>query len=175
MSKSLREFAGNLLEQIAPSNPDFATQAVDRLIEQGRNGNVSDLHLQPAENELEIRFRVDGVLQSAGAFPNSVAQNVVARLKVLAGLLTYRTDVPQEGRIRIEASSAELRVSTFPTLYGERAVIRFFASSGEYRSLEDLGLPDDIREQIQRLLGETSGALLATGPAGSGKTTTVYG
>ncbi len=174
MSESLRDFAGNLLEQIAPSDPDFATQAVERLIAQGRSANVSDLHLQPAENELEIRFRVDGVLQSAGAFPHTVAQNVVARLKVLAGLLTYRTDVPQEGRIRIKESSAELRVSTFPTLYGERAVIRFFASSGQYRSLEDLGLPDDIRDQVQRLLGETSGALLATGPAGSGKTTTVY-
>jgi type II secretory ATPase GspE/PulE/Tfp pilus assembly ATPase PilB-like protein len=174
MPTSLQEFAGDLMKQVAPSDPEFATRAVQRLIDQGRAAGASDLHLQPAEQHIEICYRIDGVLQSAGSFPRCVAQNVVARLKVLAGLLTYRTDTPQEGRVVNEGSNAELRVSTFPTLYGERAVVRFFASSKQYRSLEDLGLPDDIRCQIERLLGETSGALLATGPAGSGKTTTVY-
>lgn len=174
MPSSLHEFAQNVMDQIAPSDPEFATQAVERLIAQGRAATASDLHLQPAKDQLEICFRIDGVLQSAGVFPRSVAQNVVARLKVLAGLLTYRTDTPQEGRVRNEESNTELRVSTFPTLYGERAVIRFFASSEKYRLLNALGLPGDICRQIECLLGETSGALLTTGPAGSGKTTTVY-
>jgi type II secretory ATPase GspE/PulE/Tfp pilus assembly ATPase PilB-like protein len=174
MPLSLPDFADHFTKQVSPGDPEFATQAVQRLFAQGRAAGASDLHLQPTENHLEICFRIDGVLQSAGAFPHSVAQNVVARLKVLAGLLTYRTDTPQEGRVRTEGSNSELRVSTFPTLYGERAVVRFFGSSGQYRSLGDLGLPQDICDQIARLLGETSGALLTTGPAGSGKTTTVY-
>jgi type II secretory ATPase GspE/PulE/Tfp pilus assembly ATPase PilB-like protein len=174
MPASPRDFADQLIGHVAPGDPDFATQAVDGLIAQGKSANVSDLHLQPAENRLDIHFRIDGVLQAAGSFPQSVAQNVVARLKVLAGLLTYRTDIPQEGRIRNEDTNAELRVSTFPTLYGERAVVRFFASSGQYRLLGDLGLPEDVLEQIRRLLSETSGAFLTTGPAGCGKTTTVY-
>jgi type II secretory ATPase GspE/PulE/Tfp pilus assembly ATPase PilB-like protein len=102
-----------------------------------------------------------------------VSPNLLARLKVKAELLTYRTDVPQEGRIR-DADDVEMRVSTFPTLYGERAVVRFFAGSGRYQRLEDLGLPGDVLGPLRRLLEETSGAILATGPAGSGKTTTVY-
>lgn len=174
MPASLEEFARDFVKSLSPGDPDFATRAVDRLIAEGRSAGASDLHLQPAEGQLEIYFRIDGVLQSAGAFPHSVAQNVVARLKVLAGLLTYRTDTPQEGRIRSGASNAEMRVSTFPTLYGERAVVRFFGSSQHYQSLGSLGLPDDISGRLERLLGETSGALLATGPAGSGKTTTIY-
>ena len=174
MPSSLQGFADDVITQIAPDDPEFATQAIEQLLNQGRVTCASDLHLQPAEDRLEISFRIDGVLQSAGSFPDAVAQNVVARLKVLAGLLTYRTDTPQEGRVRTEKSSVELRVSTFPTLYGERAVVRFFASSQQYRSLDDLGLPDDIADQLQHLLSETSGALLTTGPAGSGKTTTVY-
>ncbi len=174
MPPSLQEFADDFTKQVSPSDPEFATQAIERLLAQGRSAGASDLHLQPAEHQLEICFRIDGVLQSAGSFPYSVAQNVVARLKVLAGLLTYRTDTPQEGRVRSEESNAELRVSTFPTLHGERAVVRFFGASGQYRSLDQLGLPVDICDQIGRLLGETSGALLTTGPAGSGKTTTVY-
>ncbi len=174
MPSSLQEFAGDLMKQVPPSDPEFATRAVQGLLDYGRSAGASDLHLQPAEQQIELCYRIDGVLQSAGSFPRSVAQNVVARLKVLSGLLTYRTDTPQEGRIVDAENRAELRVSTFPTLYGERAVVRFFASARQYQSLEDLGLTDDVRSQIERLLGETSGALLVTGPAGSGKTTTVY-
>ena len=116
---------------------------------------------------------VDGVLQSVTGLPAALASNVVARLKVLAELLTYRTDVPQEGRIR-GSGDVEMRVSTFPTLHGEKAVVRFFGGLGQYRYLDDLGLPADVRYQIERRLAETSGAILVTGPAGSGKTTTAY-
>ncbi len=170
----LRDFSATLLEQFDVRDAEFAIRVVDRLLAEGKASGVSDLHLQPAETGLEIRYRLDGVLQPAGQLPCSVAQNVVARLKVLAGLLTYRTDVPQEGRIRQDRSHAELRVSTFPTLYGERAVVRFFADAGQYRLLGELGFPADLVQTLKRLLSETSGAILATGPAGSGKTTTVY-
>ena len=95
-------------------------------------------------------------------------------MKVLADLLTYRTDVPQEGRIRRPETDVEMRVSTFPTVHGEKAVVRLFGLASRYQRLDDLALPDDILQPLRKLLGETSGVILATGPAGSGKTTTIY-
>ncbi|MCA9071085.1 MAG: Flp pilus assembly complex ATPase component TadA, partial [Planctomycetaceae bacterium] len=98
-------------------------------------------------------------------------------------LLTYRTDTPQEGRIRSASTTShtipgeqdvETRLSTFPTLFGEKAVLRLFVGSGKYRRIPELGLPDDVLPGLQRLLEETSGVILLTGPAGSGKTTTIY-
>ncbi len=99
---------------------------------------------------------------------------MVARLKVLAELLTYRTDVPQEGRIRCIPGEVEMRVSTFPTLFGEKAVVRLFAGPGQFLRLVDLGLPEAVRDELGQLLAETSGAIVLSGPAGSGKTTTIY-
>ena len=121
-----------------------------------------------------MSLRLDGVLQPAVTFPKDLAPNIVSRLKVLAELLTYRTDVPQEGRIREGDSELEMRVSTFPTMFGEKAVVRLFVGSGRYRLLNDLGLPAPICDDLKRLLLETGGVLLVTGPAGSGKTTTIY-
>jgi general secretion pathway protein E len=113
-------------------------------------------------------------LQPVALLPAKVAPNVVARLKVLSELLTYRTDVPQEGRIKSVAGEVEMRVSTFPTLFGEKAVVRMFAGPGRFLCLGDLGLPDSVRAELDHLLGETSGAIILSGPAGSGKTTTIY-
>ena len=98
----------------------------------------------------------------------------MARLKVLAELLTYRTDVPQEGRIRGAPGNVEMRVSTFPTLFGEKAVVRMFAGPGRFLRLDDLGLPAAVNNELARVLAETSGAIVLSGPAGSGKTTTIY-
>jgi type II secretory ATPase GspE/PulE/Tfp pilus assembly ATPase PilB-like protein len=174
MKPSIGNFVDTELAELDADHPQFASRAVDRMLAFGRELGASDLHLQPSGTGLELKFRVDGVLQPAGAFPAKVAANVVARLKVLAELLTYRTDIPQEGRIRTPQSDVEMRVSTFPTLYGEKAVVRLFAGARQYQRLDDLGMPDDVLRPLRQLLGETSGAILATGPAGSGKTTTVY-
>ncbi len=163
------DFAG-----LDPLDPRYATEVVDRVLAAGRALGASDLHLQPAADGLELKFRIDGVLQQATLFSSEVATNIVARLKVQAGLLTYQTDSPQEGRIRVAGCDGEMRVSTFPTLHGERAVIRLFGSSGKYEQLDDLGLPEDVLQKLRRLLAETSGAILVCGPAGSGKTTTGY-
>jgi general secretion pathway protein E len=162
------------LRRLKPADTEYAIQFVELLLNTACEVHASDVHLQPTQQGLDIRWRLDGVLQSVGEFPRGEAADVIARLKVMAELLTYRTETPQEGRIRDKHGRVEIRVSTFPTLYGERAVIRLFASEGRFLYLENLQLPSEVVERLGRLLAETSGAILVTGPAGSGKTTTAY-
>ncbi len=162
------------LASLDPADAQYASRFVDTLLAAGRKRGASDVHLQPTPEGLDLRWRVDGVLVDLGIFAPGTAVNVVARLKVLADLLTYRTDVPQEGRIRTNDADIEVRVSTFPTLHGERAVVRLFSTRFAFEDLDELQLPHEIRERLRRLLGETSGAILVVGPAGSGKTTTLY-
>jgi general secretion pathway protein E len=181
------------LSTLDAASPLYATQFVEALLSAARDSGASDVHVHPTPQGLLVQWRIDGVLQPVGEFPRGKAADVVARLKVLAELLTYRSDVPQEGRIRRSgdgeterprdrekandqrgANSVEMRVSTFPTLHGERAVVRLFASQERLLYLADLGLPEEIESSLARLLNETSGAMLLTGPAGSGKTTTAY-
>jgi type II secretory ATPase GspE/PulE/Tfp pilus assembly ATPase PilB-like protein len=167
---ALREALG----QLDPAGPRYATDAVDRILDEARSAGTSDVHFQPGAEGLEVRWRIDGVLQPIARLPLKVAPNVVARLKVLAELLTYRTDVPQEGRIRSLAGEVEMRLSTFPTVFGEQAVVRMFAAPGRFLTLGDLGLPAEVRDGLAHLLDETSGTIILSGPAGSGKTTTIY-
>jgi general secretion pathway protein E len=169
--------ASHLVESIAkldPSSPRYASDAVEQVLGAARGVGASDIHLQPTADGLQVSWRIDGVLHVVSVLPARVAPNVVARLKVLAELLTYRTDVPQEGRIRGLPGEVEMRVSTFPTLFGEKAVVRLFAGPGQFLRLVDLGLPDAVRDELVTLLAETSGAIVLSGPAGSGKTTTIY-
>lgn len=162
------------LDNGAYAQPLAAPQAVEALLAAAAAVRASDVHLLPGPAGLDVRWRIDGVLQPVGVFPASVSANVVARLKVLAELLTYRSDVPQEGRLRGTAASADVRLSTFPTLHGEKAVLRLFTEPTERRRLAELGLPTEIERRLGQLLGETAGAILVCGPAGSGKTTTLY-
>lgn len=170
-----------LAEQFAaacpPGNADDAgqvPQTVDAILAAAREHHASDVHLVPDARGLAMSWRIDGVLQPIARFSLEVAAGIVARLKVLAELLTYRTDVPQEGRIRRGDQDLEMRVSTFPTMFGEKAVVRLFVGSGRFRRIDDLGLPDDVRTALRAALDERGGVLLVTGPAGSGKTTTLY-
>jgi len=163
-----------VFERLDPSDSDFAVAAVQRMLDLGRQQEASDLHLQPAAEGLVLRYRIDGVLETVTTFSPAVAPNLIARLKVLADLLTYRTDIAQEGRLRGSDGEVEMRLSTFPTLWGERAVVRLFAGANRYRRLDELGFPGEVLQALRIQLGETSGAILATGPAGCGKTTTIY-
>jgi type II secretory ATPase GspE/PulE/Tfp pilus assembly ATPase PilB-like protein len=173
---------------LASAGHDYARQFVEVLLRAAVAAGASDIHLQPAAHgALWIRWRIDGVLQTVGTFSAGQSSDVVTRLKVLAQLLTYRSEVPQEGRIQPDVAASqngraaaadragvEMRLSTFPTLHGERAVVRLFAANARYEELDELGLPGDVLRQLERLLAETSGTILVTGPAGSGKTTTCY-
>ena len=165
---------GEVLKKLDAGRPQYATDVVDRVLAAAAQSGASDVHFQPVENGLDLRWRIDGVLQAVATLGRQGAPNIVARLKVLADLLTYRNDVPQEGRIRGVAGPVEMRLSTFPTLHGEKAVVRLFAGPGRYLTLDDLGLPDEVGRALSRLLDETSGAIVMSGPAGSGKTTTIY-
>jgi len=143
---------------------------VERLLAEASARGASDLHLDPTEDGIEVTLRRDGVLERVEMLPGDIGPRVVGRLKALADLLAYRTDVPQEGRI---AGPAEARVATFPTLLGERVAVRF-DSGAEPGPLPSLALPPDAQQGLSRAIREPEGVLLLTGPAGSGKTTTLY-
>lgn len=138
---------------------------------------ASDIHFEPTESELIVKFRLDGVLNPVERLPKSLSDNVIARLKVLGGLLTYRNDIPQEGRILISNAQNEAvmdqRLSVFPTIHGQRAVVRLFYRHKELMDLAQLGFSDHVFANLKRFAAKSEGVLLLTGPAGSGKSTTM--
>ncbi len=164
------------LDTLHGPRAECAAPAVDLVLTEAVQRGVSDIHFEPTPQGVEIRFRLDGVLQPAGSLPADLAPNLVARLKVLAELLTYRTDIPQEGSIRKAPgrNGAEMRVSTFPTIHGEKVVVRIFDTSGQVLELDQLGFEPELLEEVRRLLEERTGAIYFTGPSGSGKTSTIY-
>ena len=173
-STTLAERFAASAPKLEPNSPKYVTEIVAQILRSAVEARASDIHFAVSADDLQVLWRIDGVLQLVATYPKTISPNVIARLKVLAELLTYRTDVPQEGRLRESTSEVEMRLSTFPTLYGEKAVVRIFASSDSFRWPADLGLPDDLLPELLSLLHETAGAILITGPAGSGKTTTAY-
>jgi general secretion pathway protein E len=162
------------LASLNVASPTYVIEVVDLILGEATLVSASDIHLLPTATGLEVLYRIDGVLQLAGKLPKPLLPNVVARLKLLANMITYRTDIPQEGRILESDGDVERRVSTFPTHFGEKVVIRMFGGITQFQRLEDLKLPEGIERTLSGLLNETSGAILFTGPAGSGKTTTLY-
>ncbi len=162
------------LGRLPAASDDYVPSIVTLLIDQARSARASDIHLVPTESALVMHWRIDGVLHSIAGFDRDLAPRVVARLKVISGLLTYRTDIPQEGRVSREFSRTEVRVTTFPTLHGEKAAIRLFAENDKLQKLAQLGLPKEVETELRRHLAATAGVILLTGPSGSGKTTTAY-
>lgn len=167
------EFA-QAVAQLNPALDTYVPQLVDVLLVQARRHRASDIHLIPSESGLQVLWRIDGVLHAVAIFDSRIGPQMIARIKVLSGLLTYRTDVPQEGRIAREMQAGEVRVATFPTLYGEKAAVRLFAEASQLRTLGELGLSTEAAQRIRSHLHETAGVIVICGPSGSGKTTTAY-
>jgi type II secretory ATPase GspE/PulE/Tfp pilus assembly ATPase PilB-like protein len=149
---------------------------IDLILQDAARRGASDVHFNPTHRAVQVHYRLDGVLQGVATLSRDMAPNVMARLKVLAELLTYRLDIPQEGSIRDSPGryGVDMRVSTFPTIQGERAVVRLFDPSNRTLELEELGLAPDVLRQLKEIMRGKDGVILLTGPSGSGKTTTIY-
>ena len=152
-----------------------APALLERLVHQAEQAGASDIHLQMRNALAEVAFRLDGVVSPVTTLPANVAERVFGRIKFLARLKTYQDSLPQDGRIeRRELNSQnDLRVATYPTVTGEKIVLRLF-NSATVQSLHELNLPVEAGAELQKFLRQTTGLLLLTGPAGSGKTTTIY-
>lgn len=174
MSLTLQQQFRDETPTIGRTHPEYVMQLVDAMLTSARNAGASDVHLLPGEDGMAMSWRVDGVLHPVEVLPRNIAPNIVARLKVLAQLLTYQTDVPQEGRIHQVEGDAETRVSTFPTIFGEKCVVRLFAGSERFRYIDDLGLTSELVDGLKLMIERRGGVILITGPAGSGKTTAIY-
>ena len=148
---------------------------VDTLLSHAIVQNVSDIHIEPQENGLLVRYRIDGILHDAMSLPKSVGPAITARVKVLARLKLDEKRLPQDGRFKIEKPEpVSFRVSILPTYFGEKTVMRLLKESASGFTLESLGFHGEGLERIHIALRHKTGMILATGPTGSGKTTTLY-
>jgi len=151
---------------------------VNSVIFQAAEDGASDVHFEPQEDSLVVRFRVDGVLHEVQRVPKRMTNGVVTRLKVLAKLDIAERRKPQDGRISLNAAAAgrmlDIRVATLPTVEGESIVMRLLDKSKKAPTLEELGMAEDMRTKLEQIIRRPTGALLVTGPTGSGKSTTLY-
>ena len=161
---------------------DLASEApvirlVNVMISRAMEQRASDIHIEPFEKELRVRYRIDGILHDIESPPRWMQAALISRVKLMAKLNIAERRLPQDGRIKLRMLGREvdLRVSTLPTLYGESVVLRILDRSSITLSLESLGFPTDTLELFETMIAKPYGMILVTGPTGSGKTTTLYG
>lgn len=169
----------SVIEAEVGKQPPFRSiiKIVDALIGQAFFARSSDVHLDPEEKKLRVRFRIDGVLHDVYAFPKELHQEIITRIKVLSALRTDEHQSAQDGRMRIavpENPPVDVRVSITPTYFGENCVMRLLISRAEDFTIKNLGFSERNLEIIGRAMKKPYGLILATGPTGSGKTTTLY-
>ncbi|PKK90519.1 MAG: type II secretion system protein GspE [Candidatus Wallbacteria bacterium HGW-Wallbacteria-1] len=151
-------------------------ELVDLIIQQAIRDGASDIHVEPDENVLRVRYRMDGILHEVMSLSKDLEQPIVSRIKIMANLDISEKRVPQDGRVNtsFENREIDLRVSTFPTILGEKAVLRILDRSSLILSLNDLGFSDYVLRVFSESIEKPTGIILVTGPTGSGKSTTLY-
>ena len=137
---------------------------------------ASDVHIQPYEERLVVRFRVDGILFDMFEPPKALQEEIISRIKIMGGMNIAERRLPQDGRATVEVGSkaVDLRIASLPTCFGERAVLRLLDKSGRLYELEQIGMPSGVLTNFRKLIGCDHGIILVTGPTGSGKSTTLY-
>ena len=162
------------LKEMAEDLP--VVKIVDSLVFHAILQNASDIHIEPGEKELTVRYRIDGILHDAMVLDKNAGSGITARIKVLSNLKLDEKRLPQDGRFKIDQNGEKIsfRVSTLPTFFGEKTVIRILKENAHGFSLESLGFHGEGLERIHSSLKQKTGMVLATGPTGSGKTTTLY-
>ena len=162
------------LKKVAQDLP--VIRIVDTLVKHAILERASDIHIEPTEREVIVRYRVDGILRDAMILPKAAAAGIVARIKVLSNMKLDECRLPQDGRFKVESDQWKysLRVSTLPVFHGEKIVMRLLSESAKAYPLEKLGFYGRGLEKIKNALHKTMGMILMTGPTGSGKTTTLY-
>jgi len=183
----LQELQGEDLSTIATelNNPtdllDLSDEApvirlLNSILSEAVKERVSDIHIEPYERDLLVRFRIDGILYEKLSPPKVIQEALVSRIKIMAGLNIAEKRLPQDGRIRVLVGGrdVDIRVSIIPTHYGERSVLRLLDKKKGILSLTDIGLGEHGVRTLERMLNRTSGIILVTGPTGSGKSTTLY-
>lgn len=165
---------GDDLKKVAQEVP--VIRIVDTLVKHAILERASDIHIEPTEKDVIVRYRVDGILRDAMTLPKTSAAGIVARIKVLSNLKLDESRLPQDGRFKVESDQWKysLRVSTLPVFHGEKIVMRLLSEGSKAYPLDKLGFRGKGLEQIKRSLQKTMGMILMTGPTGSGKTTTLY-
>jgi type IV pilus assembly protein PilB len=152
-------------------------QLVHRVVKEAVERGSSDIHFEPGDEDMRVRYRIDGVLQEAAVIPGSAVPAVVSRVKILSDLDIAERRIPQDGRISLEVSGKpiDLRVATLPCAYGENVVMRILDQSKVMIELEQLGMLPQALERFTKAFSQAHGAVLVTGPTGSGKSTSLYG
>ena len=180
--EQLASEAANLVEEADLDAPDSAVEdapivkLVQMLLTRGISERASDVHIEPTEKDVRVRFRVDGVLHEVMRSPKNIQGGLISRLKVMADMNIAERRVPQDGRVslRVGGVSVDLRIATLPTVYGEKVVIRILNKESVLLRLGDLGFNDDSYKRYEQSFRKPYGAILVTGPTGSGKSTTLY-
>jgi type IV pilus assembly protein PilB len=169
--EAIQEMQADLRQRKTP-----AVQMVSKIIQIAVAKQASDIHVEPRATETVVRVRVDGVLRDIQSVPRSLQTSLISRIKILADMDIAERRTPQDGRFMVSIGSRphDLRVSTLPTQYGEKVVIRLLETSAPLASFQELGMPADVAERILELLTLPQGMIFVTGPTGSGKSTTLY-
>ena len=187
VSKLLGDLDSGIVEQVDDDEDELGTtfdeasqrpivRLVDMMLADGISSRASDIHIEPSEGGVIVRYRIDGVLRQVMKIPRSAGLPLISRMKIISGLDIADRLRPQDGRARVAVNheKIDLRISTLPASLGEKVVVRILNANALELSLEALGMLDDEREQVAELLSYKEGVVLVTGPTGSGKTTTLY-